>query len=157
MTRAAIYTRLSSSQQVEGSSLDTQAAACNAYAQQHGHTVTGIYADTHTGAEYRERPALSELRSAVQAGEIDTVLVYALDRLSRSQLHTAVLIDEFEHHGATLDLVTEEFDDTPTGRLIRSVQSFAAELEREKITERTVRGRKARIQSGKPGVSGRPL
>lgn len=156
--RVAIYTRVSTSQQeVDGTSHETQAEACHRHASERGYTVVGIYADTWTGAEYRERPALTELRRLVAGGGADVVLCYALDRLSRDQIHVAVLIDEIEHAGARLELVTERFDDTPAGRLIRSVQAFAAELEREKIVERTSRGRLARVQSGKPLAGPAPI
>lgn len=156
--RAAIYIRVSSSQQeVDGTSLESQEAACNAYARERGYSVVGIYSDTYSGAYYRERPGLTEMRALIASGGLDVVIVYALDRLSRDQLHTAVILDEIEHHGARLDLVTEEFEDSVTGKFIRSVKAFAAELEREKITERTQRGRKARVQSGKPLASYQPL
>lgn len=156
--RATIYTRVSSTgQEQDGTSLATQLAACRAYAKEHGFTIVGEYSDTWTGAQYRERPGLSELRRRVRAGEVDVVLCYALDRFSRNQTHTAVLIDELEHNGARLELVTEHFDDTPTGRLIRSVQSFVGEMEREKIAERTTRGKKARLQSGKLLPTTKPL
>lgn len=154
---AVIYARVSSTLQEEGTSIDTQLAACQRYARYHEYEVVALYTDAHTGSEYRERPGLSDLRSRLASGDVDVVIVYALDRLSRDQLHTAVLIDDFEHNGARLELVTEDFEDSSTGRFIRSVKAFAAELEREKIVERTTRGRRARVEAGKPLASGRPL
>lgn len=149
--RVVIYTRVSSQQQEDdGSSLDTQLAACRSYAAAHGYTIVAEYTDTQTGTQYRERHGLSLVRALVRAGDVDVVLCHALDRLSRDQTHTAVLVDEIEHHGARLELVTESFDDSATGKLIRSVQSFAAEVERTKIVERSSRGRRARVASGKP-------
>ena len=157
-TRAVIYTRVSSQQQEdEGSSLATQLASCRAYAADHGYLIVGEYTDTWSGAQYRERAGLSHVRAAVRNHEADIVLCHALDRLSRNQTHTAVLVDEIEHHGARIELVTESFDDTSAGRLIRSVQSFAAEVEREKIIERSGRGRHARVVSGKPLPGPRPM
>jgi site-specific DNA recombinase len=86
----------------------------------------------------------------------DVVLAYALDRLSRSQIDTAILIDRIEGAGASLSLVTEDFEQSATGVFLRNAKSFVAELEREKISERTQRGKRARVASGKPLVGQKP-
>ena len=75
------------------------------------------------------------------------MLCYALDRLSRSQIDTAILVDRIESAGASLALVTEDFEKSATGTFLRGAKAFAAELEREKIGERTQRGRRARVAS----------
>src|SRR5215217_3402798 len=138
-TRAAIYVRVSTSaQEDEGTSLDTQEARCRSYAEHHGYQITDIYRDVFTGAQYRERPGLSALREQVRAGAVDVVLAYALDRLSRNQAHLAILAEEVEDHGGRLEFVTEDFEDSAVGKFIRSAKSFAAEVEREKIGERSV-------------------
>jgi site-specific DNA recombinase len=110
----------------------------------------------HTGAEYRERPGLSALREQARARAVDVVLAHALDRLSRNQAHLAILAEEIEDHGARLEFVTEAFEDSAVGKFIRSAKSFAAEIEREKIAERTERGKRARIEAGLPSVGPRP-
>jgi site-specific DNA recombinase len=79
-----------------------------------------------------------------------------LDRVSRNQVDTAILIDRIDSAGATLQLVTEDFEKSATGTFLRNAKAFVAELEHEKITERTQRGRLARVKSGKPIVSPRP-
>ena len=89
-------------------------------------------------------------------GPGDTLLCYALDRLSRSQVDTAILVDRIESAGASLALVTEDFEKSATGTFLRGAKAFAAELEREKIAERTQRGKRARVASGKPIVSPKP-
>ena len=61
---------------------------------------------------------------------MDVVLSYAVDRLSRNQIHIAVLLDDIEKVGATLEFVTEDFENTPVGRLILNVRAFAGEVER---------------------------
>ncbi len=68
------------------------------------------------------------------------------------QIDTAILIDRIEGAGASLALVTEDFEKSATGTFLRNAKSFVAELEREKITERTGRGKRARVASGKPLV-----
>ena len=86
------------------------------------------------------------------------VLSYALDRLSRKQTHVAILVEEMEERGVHLDFVTEKFEDTATGQLLRSVKAFAAEFEREKIAERTMRGKAERARSGRlPQATGRGM
>jgi site-specific DNA recombinase len=154
--RCAIYIRVSSAGQEDGYSLETQEARCRSHADELGLTVVAVFRDVHTGAEWRERPGLTQLREAVRQGEVDVVVAFALDRLSRKQAHLAILADEFAHAGARLEFVTERFEETAVGEFIRSAKAFAAEIEREKLAERTVRGRIARVQSGKLIPGGRP-
>ena len=77
------------------------------------------------------------------------VVAYAVDRLSRNQNHIGVLFDELERAGARLEIVTEKFEDTAMGRFILAARAFIAEVEREKIVERTMRGKLRRAQEGK--------
>ena len=150
ITRAAIYCRVSTTmQEEEGSSLDTQEERCRAYAAEHGWQVVRVYRETHTGSELWERPQLTALREMVRSGAVDVMLAYALDRLSRKQTHVAIIADDCERAGAQLAFVTEDFEQSSVGTFLRSAKAFAAELEREKIKERTKRGMMARIQSGK--------
>jgi site-specific DNA recombinase len=65
--------------------------------------------------------------------------------------------EEFDECGARLEFVTESFEDSAVGRVIRSAEAFAAEVEHEKIKERTMRGRLARAQSGKLIPGWKPL
>ena len=156
--RVAIYARVSTNRQEEdGTSLDSQVERCRAYADERGWQVVGVWRDTFTGAKYRERPALSSLREHVRARNVDVVLAYALDRLSRKDAHVAIVAEEADEHGARLDFVTESFEDSAVGRFIRSARAFQAEAEREKIAERTTRGKLARVNGGDLLPGGRPL
>ncbi len=158
MTNAIIYTRVSSTQQeVDGTSLDTQLARCEAYCAEHEYQVIARFSDTQSGAQYRERPGLSSLRDHVRAGDVDIVVCFAIDRLSRNQAHLYILAEEFESKQCQLEFVTEDFEDSAVGRFIRSARAFAAEVEHEKIKERTTRGKIERIRSGKLLPTGRPL
>src|SRR5262245_31873814 len=113
--RAAIYVRVSTDrQEEEGTSLDTQEAACRAYATEHGYAIIAVYREVWAGAEYRERPQLTALREAARAGAVDIIVIYAIDRLSRNQTHFAVLWDDFQHVGVRLECVTEDIEDSPT-------------------------------------------
>jgi site-specific DNA recombinase len=110
-------------------------------------TVASVAREVWSGAD-RHRPELGALLDRLISG--DTLLCYALDRLSRSQLDTAILVDRIETAGASLAIVTEDFERSATGTFLRNAKSFVAELERVKILERTMRGRHARVLAGKP-------
>jgi len=147
--RAAVYCRVSSAGQEDNSSLGTQEASCRAYAVDQGWTVAAVYREVHTGAELFERPELTRLREAMRRGEFDVLLVHALDRLSRKQTHQGLVLSEAEHAGVAWHSATEAIDDSPQGQILRAVIGGMAEMERLKISERTVRGRKARAEAGK--------
>src|SRR4051812_4550739 len=151
--RAAIYVRVSSvSQEQDGTSLQTQGAACRAYALAHGYSVddADVYREVFTGTELWERPQLTRLREAVRRREVTVVVAYAIDRLARDPVHLGVVISEAEHAGVPVEFVTEPLDASPEGQLIRFVRGYAAKVEHEKIKERTVRGHRARVMAGKP-------
>ena len=100
--------------------------------------------------------SLTALREAVRRREVDTVIAYAIDRLSGEPVHLGVILSEADHAGVDVAFVTEPLDDSPEGELIRFVRGYAAKVEHAKIRERTMRGRLARVQSGKPAVGPRP-
>ena len=152
MTIAGIYVRVSSGpQETNGTSLQTQEEYCRAFAQKHGYTVPPehFYREVHTGTELWERPQLSKLREAIRQEQINVVVVHAIDRFSRDPVHLGVLITEADHHGVSVEFVTEPLDNTPEGALIRFVRGYAAKVENESRRERCVRGKRARVQSGK--------
>ena len=150
--KAAIYCRVSTvGQEEEGTSLMTQEEYCRKYAAENGYRVdeTHVYRDVYTGTELWERPRLTELREAIRQNAISFVIAYAIDRLSRDPVHLGVILNEAEHHGVLVEFVTEPLDNTPEGQLIRFVRGYAAKVEAEKIRERSLRGKRARIQAGK--------
>ncbi len=157
--RAAIYCRVSTDHQERNTSLASQEEACHQYAREHGYTVVEehVHRETHSGAELWERPHLTRVRETIKAGEVDALIAYSVDRLSREQAHLYILDDECDRAGVDLLFVTEQFDKTPVGKMIRSVKGFAAELEREKIRERMMRGMQSRIKAGKLPGTARPV
>ena len=158
--RAAIYCRVSTGkQEEEGTSLETQEVGCRAHAGEHRYCVAEacVYREAHTGVELWERKELTRLRDAIRRREIDVLVVYAIDRLARDPVHLGVLLTEAEHHGVRVEFVTEPLDNSPEGQLIRFVRGYAARVEHEKIKERTMRGRRARRDAGKPLPGPRPL
>ena len=154
--RTLIYLRVSTDgQERAGTSLDTQGRESIEYAQAKGETVTQVIRDVASGASL-DRPGLEQVRRAMRDGSCDVVLAHAVDRLSRNQNHIGVLLDEAEEAGVRLDFVTEEFEQTLVGQFILAARAFVAATEREKIVERTVRGKKERARSGRlPQATGK--
>jgi len=151
MKTAALYCRVSTdNQEAEGTSLDSQLKACQDKAQALGYEISKDYTirETYSGLSL-DRPKLNQLREWVRDKEVDVVIAYTLDRLSRDPVHFIILQEELERAGITLIMVTEDVDSSDMGRLITYIKGFAAKLEAEKIKERTRRGRRARIASGK--------
>jgi site-specific DNA recombinase len=116
-----------------------------------------VYRDVYTGTELWERPRLSELREAIRQHAMTVVIAYAIDRLSRDPVQLGVTLSEAEHHGVAVEFVTEPLDNTPEGQLIRFVRGYAAKVEAEKIRERSLHGKRARIQAGRIHNSGPEL
>src|SRR5215212_5060966 len=153
-SRVHVYTRVSSQAQEDNTSLGTQEAACRAWAAERSLAIASVAHDVWSGGD-RHRPALDDLLDRLVPG--DVLLSYDLDRLSRvGQVDTAVIIDRIESAGASVAFVTLDFEQSETGALLRNVRAFAAALEREKITERTQRGKRARVASGKPLAGSKP-
>lgn len=135
--RAAVSCWVSSAGQEENASLPTQLAACRRFAEEQGWTVVLEEKEVYSGVDLHSRHGLGRIRDGVRAGRIDVLLCYALDRLSRRQVHLAIVADECERVGARLAFVTEEFERSAVGEFIRAAKALAAEVEREKLIERT--------------------
>ena len=153
MKTVAIYCRVSTeNQETEGTSLQTQLEACLNYCQDKNYDVAYRFSEAYSGLTL-ERPKLNELRELVRAGDIDVIVVYCLDRLSRDPTHGVILTQEIEKHHVTLEAVIEDVDNSELGKLISYIRGFASKLEAEKIRERTMRGKKARAREGRmPGA-----
>ena len=148
MKIAATYCRVSTEdQEREGTSLQTQLEACLKYCHDKGYNVAYRFSEAYSGLTL-ERPKLNELRELVRAGDIDVIVVYCLDRLSRDPTHGVILTQELEKHNVALEAVTETVDSSELGKLISYIRGFASKLEAEKIRERTMRGRRAKAKQG---------
>ncbi len=151
--RAVVYCRVSTDdQQDNGTSLDSQLDACLKRALERGCVVDPqhVFSGWESAAGWRDRKLLQHALDVVRNGDADVFICYAVDRLSRRQAHTAIISEIIQiEHGATLEFVTEEFEDSIVGEFIRNAKAFAAEIELEKIRERTVRGKQTRLKSGK--------
>lgn len=150
-TRVLLYIRVSTHEQaMEGYSVGEQTERLEKYADAMGWTVVKTFTDPgYTGAD-THRPGLRELIRAVEAGHADKVVVYKLDRLSRSQKDTLYLIEDvFLENNTDFVSMSENFDTaTPFGRAIIGILAVFAQLERETIKERMIMGREARAKNG---------
>jgi site-specific DNA recombinase len=141
--RCAAYTRKSSEEGLEQefNSLDAQREACEAYIasqRAEGWTlVPDYYDDGGVSGGTLERPALKRLLADIEAGKIDVVVVYKIDRLSRSLMDFAKLVEVFDRHNVTFVSVTQSFNTTTSmGRLTLNILLSFAQFEREVIGER---------------------
>ncbi len=148
--KAAIYCRVSTEDQAkEGSSLQSQRDYCRRKALDLGYEVPEEYTfqEVFSGAD-TDRPKLIELRDLIKRKAINAVVCYSTDRLARNPIHIAIIAEECEKRGIELIFVSEPLDKTPEGALIRYVKGYAAAIEREKIRERSLRGKREKARQG---------
>lgn len=149
--RVALYPRVSGHEQEDNYSIPEQIERMKKYCEAKDWMVYKIYTDSVYTGSTMDRPGLQAMIKDCEAGKIDMVLVYKLDRLSRSQKDTMYLIEDvFEKNDVGFTSMTENFDtSTPHGKFIVGILAVFAQLERSKITERTTLGKKARAAEGK--------
>jgi len=145
--RACLYARVSSDEQAKGYSLATQLEACRKYCEGHGFEVVGEFSDEFTGASL-DRPGLDRLRGLIATDRISEMVVYDLDRLSRKAVYQMLLEEEFGKKGVRVHYVLGQYDDTPEGQLQKQIKAAIAEYEREKVKERSVRGKLGKARAG---------
>lgn len=146
MKQAAIYARVSTSQQMEvGTSLHSQVLAMKEWTAQNGYDVPEEYVikEDWPGDEL-EAPGLTLIRELIRERKIDILLVYAYDRLARNRRKQAIVLYECEKAEVKLISITEPSGGGLVGEFVRDALAFAAELEREKIRERAIRGKRGR-------------
>ena len=152
MNKVAIYVRVSTTSQLEeGYSIEEQKAKLESYCDIKDWNIYKVYTDGGFSGSTTERPALEQLIQDAQSKLFDTVLVYKLDRLSRSQKDTLYLIEDvFLKNDIEFVSLLENFDtSTPFGRAVIGLLSVFAQLEREQIKERMQLGKLGRAKSGK--------
>jgi site-specific DNA recombinase len=141
--RCAIYTRKSTEDGLEQefNSLDAQREACAAYVMSQRHEgwtlVDGQYDDGGFSGGSMERPGLKRLLADIEAGKVDTIIVYKVDRLTRSLADFAKIVDVLDGAGASFVSITQSFNTTTSmGRLTLNVLLSFAQFEREVTGER---------------------
>ena len=151
MKHTALYLRVSTEAQAdEGYSLAAQAEKLEAYCRMKGIMQFRRYVDGGFSGSNLSRPAVTELVEAIRGGAVERVVVYKLDRLSRSQKDTLYLIEDvFLPHGVDFVSINENIDTgSPYGRAMIGILSAFAQLERENIFLRTRMGMVERVKQG---------
>src|SRR5687767_6968320 len=153
---AAIYARVSTDDQAErGYSLPSQIEACQQFAWQRGFDVVAIYQDDISGAKpITNRPEGGELQNAIDVRQVNTVIIYQVDRLSRDIVDLLATVRDWLRAGVEiycLDIgqVTNELD------IVLVIKGWQGSDERQKIRERTMRGKNAKAKAGRVVGGGR--
>ena len=150
MKKVGCYVRVSTENQIENYSIDEQTERLKAYCKAKDYTIYKFYTDGGYSGGNTNRPALKTMLKDISDHKIDAVLVYKLDRLSRSQKDTLSLIeDHFLANGVDFISMSENFDtSSPFGRAMIGILSVFAQLEKDQIAERFTMGRIGRSKSG---------
>ena len=157
--RVAIYVRVSGEEQVKGYSIGEQKDRLKTYCKLKDWIVVKTYEDPAFSGGTMDRPGLQSMLSACRKGTVDTVLVWKLDRLSRSQKDTLYLIEDvFKPLNIAFVAETQNLDTaTPLGMAMIGIMAAFAQLERDQIKERMEMGRVGRAKSGRwRGGANRP-
>lgn len=158
--KVALYPRVSTTEQAEsGHSIGEQVERLHKYCDAMGWTVYKVYTDPGYSGGDLNRPGLQTLIKDVKAGKIDKVVVYKLDRLSRSQKDTLYLIEDvFLANNTDFVSMSENFDtSSPFGIAMIGILAVFAQLDRAQIKERMTMGREARAKKGLYSASSQTL
>lgn len=152
--KVAIYLRVSTQEQVDNYSIEAQRERLEAFCKAKGWDIYDVYVDAGFTGSNTDRPGLQRLLSELD--KVDVVVVYKLDRLSRSQRDTLTLIeDHFLKNKVDFVSLTEALDtSTPFGKAMIGILAVFAQLERETIAERMRLGHIKRAEEGLRGMGG---
>lgn len=145
------YVRVSTDEQAEqGYGIQTQTARIESYAQALGLDLGEIITDDGYSGATLERPGLEKLLQKVEAGDVEGVIIFKLDRLSRSLRNLLNIYSEsFERYNVALISVSEQFDtSSASGRMFFQMLGSFSEFERAVITERMTEGRRQKAKKG---------
>lgn len=152
--QAAIYARVSSEQQAEAHTIESQLAALRERIAADGFSLPDElqFIDEGYSGTTLVRPALERLRDVAAVGGIDRLYVHSPDRLARKYAYQVLLVDEFHRNGIEMVFLNREIGRTPEDDLLLQVQGMVAEYERAKILERSRRGKRHAAHSGSVSV-----
>jgi DNA invertase Pin-like site-specific DNA recombinase len=147
---AIIYTRVSSKDQLEGYSLESQDKNTRAFAEKEGLTVIKLFREEGESAKTADRTELKKMLEFARRsqGKIEKLIIYKLDRLARSKEDYYALKVIFRKFGITIQSATENIEDDPQGKLMEGMLSAMAEFDNDIRAERTVGGMKTRLMNG---------
>jgi len=150
MKTAAIYTRVSSDQQKENKTIGSQVDELLGFAEEHRYVVPDeyVFKDEGYSGAILVRPGLERVRDLSAEGNIQAVLIYSPDRLSRNYAYQVVLMDEFASCGVEVIFMNSPRAETPEEALLLQFQGMISEYERAMIKERSRRGKRFKAKSG---------
>jgi site-specific DNA recombinase len=157
--RAAVYARVSSEQQAQQKTIDSQLEALKERVGQEGLMLDNelCFVDDGCSGSTLVRPALERLRDVAYAGGVDRLYVHSPDRLARKYAYQVLLVDELTHHGVEIVFLNHALGTSPEEDLLLQVQGVISEYERAKIMERSRRGKRHAARRGSVNVlSGAP-
>lgn len=150
MISIALYARVSSAQQAQRATIDSQVAALRERAAADGHRISpeDLYLDDGFSGTTLLRPGLERLRDRVAEGAIDLIYVHSPDRLARRYAYQVVLLEEFAARGVRVVFLLGASGQTAEETLLTQVQGMVAEYERARLMERYRRGKLHRARQG---------
>jgi len=156
MKLAAIYTRVSSDQQKEAQTINSQIAALMEYSDKEGYQVPKewVFRDESYSGSVLKRPGLDRIRDLAAERQLEAVLIYAPDRLSRNYAYQVILIEELTAQGVEVIFMNAPEGDSPEAALLLQFQGMIAQYERALILERSRRGKRHKAKSGSVNVLG---
>ena len=156
LVRVAIYARVSSEQQAQQKTIDSQVEALLERLGEDGLVVEDElrFVDDGYSGSTLVRPALERLRDVAYAGGIDRLYVHSPDRLARKYAYQVLLVDELTHHGVEMVFLNHALGTSPEADLLLQVQGMISEYERAKIMERSRRGKRHAARRGSVNVLG---
>ncbi len=154
--QAAMYARVSSDQQSQAHTIQSQVSALRArIAADDAHLAPdNEFVDDGYSGSTLVRPALERLRDAVASGELDRLYVHSPDRLARKYAYQVLLVDEWQRVGLEIVFLNHELGSSPEDDLLLQVQGMISEYERAKILERSRRGKRHKARMGSVSVLG---
>src|ERR1041384_6843747 len=154
--KVAIYARVSTEEQKEGQTIDSQIAELNRFAAEKSWTVVDVYKDEGWSGSLLARPGLDRLRDDATRGRFSALLINDVDRLSRDVSHLGIIKRDFERCGVQLVFRKLPAEQSPTYNLMVNILGSFAEFERELIADRMRRGRRHKVEFRQQFIGARP-
>jgi site-specific DNA recombinase len=152
--QVALYARVSSEQQAEAKTIESQIAEIRTRITADGFDLANVleFVDNGYSGSTLIRPALERLRDVVAAGGMDRLYVHCPDRFARNYAYQVLLLDELNQQGVEVIFLNRPLGQTPEDHLLLQVQGVIAEYERAKFLERSRRGKRHAAQEGRVGI-----
>jgi site-specific DNA recombinase len=144
--RVALYARVSTEEQREGQTIESQVRELEQFSKTKNWVTTGLYKDEGWSGSMLARPELDRLRDDATKGLFEAVLINDVDRLARDVTHLGILKRDLERHGIRVIFRKLPSENSPTHNLLVNILGSFAEFEREMITDRTRRGRRHKVE-----------